>query len=1164
MPRVDFHAHSSLSDGLLSPEEVAARMSALNVEYAALTDHDTAAGSGRFRLELARRGIACVEGLELTTRSAYGEVHILAYALGVDHPGLAALAARPRKRAAAPDTLETLRLARRLGVSTFLAHPFTITRDSTRLEAIVDALAQAGLDGLEALYGQYGDEERAALVAIAARKGLAVSAGSDFHEPGIGGQDDGVDMSEEQWRAFRALLTREAPGPRAAPASAAAAGERPAMHGRFALRIVLPALAALSLFLAVLFLFIPPRIQTMLLDRKKEMIRELTISASSILAEYAEDARLRRSSLAEAKRGAAARIRDIRYGREGKDYFWITDMLPRMVMHPYRPELEGGDLGDYRDENGLRVFVEFVNAVREKDEGYVEYLWQWKDDKSHIVPKLSYVRRFAPWDWVIGTGIYLDDVNSEIAALTGRLVALSLGVAAVLALLLALLVQQSLSIERGRAAAELAVRESRERYRALVEASTEGMVIVIDGACTFANASFLEMTGFSEAELTLHSFSEIVEFYHDGEAQEALTKPQDRQLECRLKGKSGVAADIVLTSTRFMSGDREGLVFTVKESGMPSGEKVAGESRDRLPGAEAATAAAGVFRARWSRRADLLEADPAARRILGIGEDAEPGRTGLLSLFPDRGERLYRVLSAEGIALRLPYRLESGGHPPLEIQVSAFVARDAAGTPIRIDGIVEDVTQGQKEERARAELLAALMTDTIYLQAPIGSLASPPLSCRTGDSIREVAGRMARASRGEILVEDSEGSPLGILTSRDLAERAVAAGLDTAGPVGGIMTAPLRALPAQASISDALRRMRERGSGRLILRDASGAPAGLLGRRDLLDALADSPGSILDSIAAASSAEELGRLWAELKEGIRTLRAAGLRAGRIAEILTEAHDGAIGRLVAFARSGMGEEPCPFAFLALGSAGRREMLPGSDQDNALVFLPGEGEEGTALPYFLELGERVCRALDTIGVPLCKGGTSALSERCCASLADWESRFALRIREPEPAQLLDIHVFFDFRAVCGEAGLAESLRRSVSRLLKDEPPFFLHLANGVRNFRLPPLPLRRSADAKEGASLLSGITRAYALKYGIDATNGFDRLSALAAKGILAGETARETAEALEFFLHARLTLEDDRGEARTGGLGRGGEALARVSVAQAALLQKRLGYDFLGT
>ena len=106
----------------------------------------------------------------------------------------------------------------------------------------------------------------------------------------------------------------------------------------------------------------------------------------------------------------------MRWGDEGKDYFWITDTHPTMIMHPYLPELDGQDLTTYKDKAGKHLFVEMVDEVETDGSGFVEYYWQYKDDPSRIVPKLSYVQEFKPWQWVVGTGIYVDDVDAAIAS----------------------------------------------------------------------------------------------------------------------------------------------------------------------------------------------------------------------------------------------------------------------------------------------------------------------------------------------------------------------------------------------------------------------------------------------------------------------------------------------------------------------------------------------------------------------------------------------------------------------------------------------------------------------------------------------------------------------------------------------------------------------------
>jgi len=108
---------------------------------------------------------------------------------------------------------------------------------------------------------------------------------------------------------------------------------------------------------------------------------------------------------------AKKRISELRYGPEDKDYFWINDMNPKMIMHPIKPDLNGKDLSDFKDPNGKHLFNEFVKVCRERGEGFVDYMWP-KPGYDKPVAKLSYVKLFKPWNWILGTGIYLDGIKA--------------------------------------------------------------------------------------------------------------------------------------------------------------------------------------------------------------------------------------------------------------------------------------------------------------------------------------------------------------------------------------------------------------------------------------------------------------------------------------------------------------------------------------------------------------------------------------------------------------------------------------------------------------------------------------------------------------------------------------------------------------------------------
>ena len=108
-------------------------------------------------------------------------------------------------------------------------------------------------------------------------------------------------------------------------------------------------------------------------------------------------------------------IGSLRFGAESKDYFWINDTHPTMVMHPVKPALDGKDLSGFKDPNGKFLFKEFVEVCRKKGEGFVDYMWP-KPGLDKPVRKLSYVKLFDKWGWIVGTGIYLDDVDQIVAA----------------------------------------------------------------------------------------------------------------------------------------------------------------------------------------------------------------------------------------------------------------------------------------------------------------------------------------------------------------------------------------------------------------------------------------------------------------------------------------------------------------------------------------------------------------------------------------------------------------------------------------------------------------------------------------------------------------------------------------------------------------------------
>jgi signal transduction histidine kinase len=232
-------------------------------------------------------------------------------------------------------------------------------------------------------------------------------------------------------------------------------------------RLIIPVAFTILLFILTIFLLIIPLLEKNMMDGKREGIMHLTESAWSTLDFFYAKAQNGLISQEEAKLAAINHLQQLKYGPEQEDYFWINDMTPRMIMHPYRLDLEGKDMSDFKDPAGNLLFVEMVKIVEKKDAGFVDYLWQWKGDKDKIVSKISYVKGFAPWGWIIGTGIYVEDVRQEILTITHHLIYTCSGILMLFLLLSGYIIWQGTKGEKERV---MAMERSSLREKQLIQA----------------------------------------------------------------------------------------------------------------------------------------------------------------------------------------------------------------------------------------------------------------------------------------------------------------------------------------------------------------------------------------------------------------------------------------------------------------------------------------------------------------------------------------------------------------------------------------------------------------------------------------------------------------------------------------------------------------------
>ena len=181
-------------------------------------------------------------------------------------------------------------------------------------------------------------------------------------------------------------------------------------------KMVLVGLAVVAVFLGLILGYILPGLETSLLTEKENKTKEHVQAAWTLLDNAYGQEKSGALSEKDAKALAIQEIKALRYGDDNSGYFWLNDFQPSMIMHPTKPEMDGTDLNNYKDPNGKALFVEMVSVCKQKGEGFVNYMWQYGTDTKRIEPKISYVKAFQPWDWIVGTGIYTVDVNEVINA----------------------------------------------------------------------------------------------------------------------------------------------------------------------------------------------------------------------------------------------------------------------------------------------------------------------------------------------------------------------------------------------------------------------------------------------------------------------------------------------------------------------------------------------------------------------------------------------------------------------------------------------------------------------------------------------------------------------------------------------------------------------------
>ncbi len=183
----------------------------------------------------------------------------------------------------------------------------------------------------------------------------------------------------------------------------------PALFANFSVRAKLRLITLLAMTaLCLLGLFASFSMRDTLYEDRQAKTKNLVESVFGVLVHFEQLEQSGAMSREQAQTLALSVMKTLRY--DGDNYFWINDLQPVMIMHPIKPELDGKDLSQSADPTGKKLFIAFVELVIKHGEGFVEYRWP-KPGFAEPVRKISYVKPFSSWGWIVGSGIYLDDID---------------------------------------------------------------------------------------------------------------------------------------------------------------------------------------------------------------------------------------------------------------------------------------------------------------------------------------------------------------------------------------------------------------------------------------------------------------------------------------------------------------------------------------------------------------------------------------------------------------------------------------------------------------------------------------------------------------------------------------------------------------------------------
>lgn len=327
-----------------------------------------------------------------------------------------------------------------------------------------------------------------------------------------------------------------------------------------------------------------------------------------------------------------------------------------------------------------------------------------------------------------------------------------------------------------------------------------------------------------------------------------------------------------------------------------------------------------------------------------------------------------------------------------------------------------------------------------YNKAPLKTIAST--------IIKDVAQLMTDNLMNNIIVTE-QNIPIGIVTDTDLRTKIATGRFPITDTIDKVMSSPVITVEQNTSLPEAQLLMLKYNITHLcVTEDGSDKSEikGVISEHDLIVAQSNNPGVLIKEIKRSLNAKDLKSVREKLSELIQNSISKNIPLPHIFNISGEITSAIVKRAVELAILEMGSPPARFAWLCIGSQGRKEQLLLADQDSFLVFEDVAADKYRDVKdYFLKLAKKVTATLEKVGYELCPYGNMASNMSWCKSLTDWTKQYNTWMNTPGENTDEIAGIFFDYEIAFGEIQLEEALTDTIFKNVKNNQLFFDYLGN-----------------------------------------------------------------------------------------------------------------------